>query len=247
MSKKLLSIMLLLIIPCSFVFSNYSTKFQIHAYKLEAENSAEQFVNLSITDAVVSDLDMINDGGTIILTDALDQLLGVVDKSTTDYTQRAAFSYRVTGNTVGTYTLKMEFDEPFYLYNNDIKDTRNRVDFRYDLGSITYSFNNYAEHKGTSFEDGNATYTLESPTSGENNFGGFESDKSDIKANPLVEKWTFSITGSDAKEMTFDSWIARGVVALTISEQDYNEVDIGTYKTNVRVTLTYSEGAGSST
>ena len=243
--RKMISRLILLLITLMMLFasddsasvspseeeSSSSSTLKLRGYKVGLK--ADPYV--VITDAMNESLEVLstseNDDGTIKgsdidVTNHIDQFLGDINNGGF-LKDRVIFSYRVVGNTLGSFTLTLTMND--FTLKTEATGT---LKTRYDLSNFSYTFtgassNTYEEAK-IEANEGNDTEAIPSQ----------QTQQTDV----LVSKWTVSDTNPDGKR-TRAAWIHRGAVAMTISSTDYDDPSIprGEYRATVGVTLSVVE------
>ncbi len=228
--------------------------FQISALRTAPEDLTEPFVSMQVLNNMNSNTFELEDAqGTkppyIQLTKSqVEQLIVNEDTMSNHedehFAEHVLFSYVITGNRVGTYTIKIEFNKPFLLTEASLPYAYTEyIDYSFSVKDFKYDFVNNDEHVGNSFTANGSTYEITSTSNNDSIKGGFQHTENTSldSLSPLYasESFSFSITGNDASSthMTIDSWRARGSVGISISGNDYDAADIGEYSTNVKVTL----------
>lgn len=248
--RKMISMLILLLMTLMMLFasddsasvspseeeSSSSSTLKLRGYKVGLK--ADPYV--VITDAMNESLEVLstseNDDGTIKgsdidVTNHIDQFLGDINNGGF-LKDRVIFSYRVVGNTLGSFTLTLTMNDFTLKTGNDTSGT---LKTRYDLSNFSYTFTGASSdtYEGAKIkaDEGNDTEAI--PSSASN--------------NTLISKWSVSddnapIVDSDG-ERTRAAWIHRGAVAMTISSTDYDNPDIprGEYRATVGVTLSVVE------
>lgn len=244
MRKKLISILLLLLIPLFFISAvdgdqtedgnlEQEAKLTIKGYKI----GVEDYANVIITDAITESLSVIGDEGELDVTNHVQELLGTISSSDTSsntansdnfYSEQVVFSYRVAGNTPGNYSIELVFSD---LVHEKIENSTIKAE--YDLGNLSYSF---ADIASSQYTENGITYTIAAPS---------DTTTKNIKTavpsegkKQIISYWNVSAT--DTSLGTVPVWIHRGAVAMTIST-DYSSsggtLPVGTYRATVEVTL----------
>lgn len=255
---RIISITMILLVALSSICMAdpvTTTDFKIKGYKQTSESSSTPFLNMYVTDAVHSTLDDIKSGSSLDITDSVSDLLGTISTTELDpYATNSVFSYRVTGNATGKYTVTVTFGPQFwpvtyadgvytYLTGDTINLDTDHMDISYALPYTSYTFNDEKSHPGTSFTEDYVTYTL---TQGSGTNKGY-TNSSGSASNDLVENWTFTAEnqywyGTTPDVCSVDYWVAKGIIAMTISKEDYEAATYyGTYATTAKITLTYDE------
>ena len=196
-----------------------STTFEISAFKI----GPEDYLKLYITDAINESLAVIDystetDLDTINLSDHTDALID---------TPTVIFSYRVAGNTTGSYTVRIDFN-PLKIDSADQS--------KQDTITATYGMNNF----NLVFPVSYTTYVPETDWEiyyqGSTNADGLPVIASrEVSTSPVYDAFSVSwkVDGSgDAQE-----WVSRGAVTMQLDENTYKGASTGTYKANVVVTL----------
>lgn len=274
--KAFLSSIILLLLSAGIVFSATGS-LDIKGYRVGPSSEAiEPFVRLSVTSAT-SSLDIISavtgtdefPGNELDLTNSMDNFLASernLGQGVEIFSQHVAFSYRVTGNIAGKYTVSISFTSPFTYVKDgsEVGDiTPDTVDFSFRLGNISYSFNNNLNHPGNTFRSSDNRYgfTIQKVTNTDNPpavYGWIVGD--DYTNTTLKDTFQFVISGSISSStppddptvitavrrpsdsrayMTGEYWMARGVVAIGISSEDYENATNGKYSTPVYIELRY--------
>lgn len=262
--RKMISMLILLLMTLMMLFasddsasvtpseeeSSSSSTLKLRGYKVGLKEDPY----VVITDAMNESLEVLstskNEDGTIKgsdidVTKHIDQFLG--DISNGGFLKdRVIFSYRVVGNTLGSFTLSLTMHD-FKLTDQKTEEgnekTSGTLRTRYDLSNFSYTFtgassNTYEEAK-IEANEGNVTEVIpsEEVDEGNNTEGN----------NPgLISKWSVLDTNpvvADGVKRTRAAWIHRGAVAMTISSTDYDNPSIprGEYRATVGVTLSVVE------
>ena len=243
MRRLLFQIILLLLLLPLFSIEEQKTRFQVVAYKSSPDVNTEAFVRLAVEDATSGEIGVVDSTSGIDLSNKLNGLLSASYKTASHENEHSVFSYRVTGNKVGNYSISVAFANAFYPTGQDSTITTNRIDYSYSLKHKTHSYVDYTTHSAISFTDSGITYALNPlSASGETEKGNTSTTED---RNPLIHNWSFSIT-DDKEVMEVDSWVVRGIVSMLISSDDYNlATHLGEFTTTAIVTLTYNEGGSS--
>ena len=181
----------------------------------------EDYLKIVITDALYESLSIHENGATIDVSEHVEALLSNnISKAQTDtFPERVIFSYRVVGNTVGTYEISIEF---FPLANT--ANSSYVIPARYDLGNLSYAFpvSSSNSYNGSTI----------AKTDGFQNTGVAIVQNSGSTENKLISRWTVSSTSSSVPE-----WAHRGAVAMMVDNSVYSgsDVAIGEYKAFVTV------------
>ncbi|HIV98324.1 MAG TPA: hypothetical protein IAB12_00910 [Candidatus Ornithospirochaeta avicola] len=232
MKKVLLAILLAAL--SVFTLSAASTaSFDIKAYKLRDSSK----LKVEITDAIPGGLDTFTsseNGKEIDLSSVRQNLLGQTDIEIADFAEHVIFSWRVWGNTAGTYTVKINFST-FNLQkeeNGTLKDEGEHfIGVRFESGNETFTFPDYND---SVVKDEN-----------ENELGRIELATIDNVAE-LKSYVSSTSTAQDGLSIvwTVDGdhnirWIAHGAVAANISTSDFeNEYNPnGIYRAYCTVSL----------
>ena len=203
--------------------------FTIRAYK----NTSKE-VNMVIYDALTTNLDEVRLDQNLDIYPHIGKFLdrnwqGDISQDKT----KVLFSYLVTGNVTGSYTLTMSF-EPFKS-----QDGKSTVNAQFDVINQINRFQDGSNVSGTSF--------ISYPP----NHNGKEDKMTNVKnvdgvivsqliAKPqqsncnLITKW--NVTDS-ANPTTQHLWTAEGVIVMALSDTDYNAASIGDYKSVVKIKL----------
>ena len=257
--RKMISMLILLLITLMMLFASddsvsvtpseekvsSSSTLKLRGYKVGLK--AAPYV--VITDAMNESLEVLSTsvnedgsikGSDIDVTKHIDQFLGDINNGGF-LKDRVIFSYRVVGNTLGSFTLTLTMHD-FTLEGDE--NTSDKLKTRYDLSNFSYTFtgassNTYEEAK-IEANEGNVTEVIpsEEVDEGNNTEGN----------NPgLISKWSVldkdPVVDSDGVKRTRAAWIHRGAVAMTISSNDYDNPSIprGEYRATVGVTLSVVE------
>ena len=255
--RKMISMLILLLITLMMLFASddsasvtpseekasSSSTLKLRGYKVGLK--ADPYV--VITDAMNESLEVLstseNDDGTIKgsdidVTNHIDQFLGDINNGGF-LKDRVIFSYRVVGNTLGSFTLTLTMND-FELTDQETEEGNKKISgtlkTRYDLSNFSYTFtgassNTYEEAK-IEANEGNDTEAIPSNQT--------------QQTDALVSKWSVSDTNpvvADGVKRTRAAWIHRGAVAMTISSTDYDNPSIprGEYRATVGVMLSVVE------
>ena len=213
---------------------NYSV-LNLRGYKIGVENSPY----VVITDAITESLEIVSDKETgssstseIDVSNHVENFLGNINSASTEFpSDQVVFSYRVIGNTTGTFKLTLIMNDLSWA-DDAVSDTNadlnTTIGVRYDLSNFSYAFhgaysNIYENSKIEGDSSANVVKAVPSSAS---------------ESHDLVSKWY--VTNTSDSSTTPLAWIHRGAVALTISSQDYSYDSgrpLGRYKSNVEVIL----------
>ena len=247
--RKMISMLILLLITLMMLFASddsvsvtpseekvsSSSTLKLRGYKVGLK--AAPYV--VITDALNESLEVLSTsvnedgsikGSDIDVTKHIDQFLGDINNGGF-LKDRVIFSYRVVGNTLGSFTLTLTMHD-FTLEGDE--NTSDKLKTRYDLSNFSYTFTGASSntYQGAKIE-----------ASGDNDSVAIPSGSD----NELISYWTVSdtdpVVDSDEVERTRAAWIHRGAVAMTISSTDYDNPSIprGEYRATVGVTLSVVE------
>ena len=247
--RKMISMLILLLITLMMLFASddsvsvtpseekvsSSSTLKLRGYKVGLK--AAPYV--VITDAMNESLEVLSTsvnedgsikGSDIDVTKHIDQFLGDINNGGF-LKDRVIFSYRVVGNTLGSFTLTLTMHD-FTLEGDE--NTSDKLKTRYDLSNFSYTFTGASSntYQGAKIE-----------ASGDNDSVAIPSGSD----NELISYWTVSdtdpVVDSDEVERTRAAWIHRGAVAMTISSTDYDNPSIprGEYRATVGVTLSVVE------
>ena len=237
MKIRLILLTILLSISLSlFATEVQKASFDVIAYKASSSESSTPFVRMAIVDALSGEVDDIDETEGLDLSSDIDTFLSQSDittTTTTDITNRTIFSYRVTGNYPGKYTVSISFEGGFKPVDTTSSSS---VDFAYYLWHTRYGFTDYMTHQGSSYTDSSGvTYALTEST------GTTTGNTSDSTLATLTESWTFTISDSSISVIDFDSWISRGIISIALKKSEYAAADYGEYRTTATVALTFDE------
>lgn len=183
----------------------------IKAFKVNSSNTSPEFV---ITDSLPSSLDVIKNGDEIDVTDYLEYYLGDV-KEISNFSEQIIFSYRVAGAQLGAYEISFDI-------SNFTNNSNRQINAGFQLGNINYIFSDSAMSvdETESFEIKEKSHTSEVVTT--------ESGSAYLNTS-----WEISpISGAGATSSP-SQWIARGAVAMTISNSDYSDAPMDEYTSSV--------------
>lgn len=209
-----------------------TASFDIKAYKLRESSK----LKVEITDAIPGSLDTFTsseNGKEIDLSSVRQNLLGQTNIKIADFAEHVIFSWRVWGNTAGTYTVKINFST-FNLQkeeNGTLTDEGTHfIGVRFESGNETFSFPDY-----------NDSVVKEN----ENELGKIEKvfidNVSELSTyvpsnSPSTDNISISwnVTGNNSIR-----WIAHGAVAANISTSDFENKDNpnGIYRAYCTVSL----------
>lgn len=189
-----------------------TASFDIKAYKLRDSSN----LKVEITDAIPGSLDTFTsseNGKEIDLSSVRQNLLGQTDIEIADFAEHVIFSWRVWGNTAGTYTVKINFST-FNLQKKEISE---------DEGT---------HFIGVRFESGNETFTFpdynDSVVKGENGELGKIEKGSIDNVSELSTYVPSNSPSTDSISISWNvtrnnsiRWIAHGAVAANISTSDF--------------------------
>ena len=192
-----------------------TASFDIKAYKLRDSSN----LKVEITDAIPGSLDTFTsseNGKEIDLSSVRQNLLGQTDIEIADFAEHVIFSWRVWGNTDGTYTVKINFST-FNLQkkeNGISKDEGTHfIGVRFESGNETFTFPDYNDSV-VKDENGNELGKIEK---------GSIDDVSELSTyvssnSPSTDSISISwnVTGNNSIR-----WIAHGAVAANISTSDF--------------------------
>ena len=240
--KRIMLFLVVLIMPLFLIYAVEETEsrnfaeLNLRGYKIGVE--VEPYV--VITDAITESLEIVSaeshdvsGSNTTIeeidISKHIDTFLGNINSTSNEFfSDQMVFSYRVVGNTTGSFTLTMNMSDLIWVNESEIDisaDADNTIGTRYDLSNLSYAFHGAYSDKY------------------ENSSIGFSESLNTKRAIPssgsasLVSKWTVS-NGED--ETTPLPWIHRGAVAMTISSSDYSYDTghpVGKYEAKVEVIL----------
>lgn len=251
--RKMISMLILLLITLMMLFASddsvsvtpseekvsSSSTLKLRGYKVGLK--AAPYV--VITDAMNESLEVLSTsvnedgsikGSDIDVTKHIDQFLGDINNGGF-LKDRVIFSYRVVGNTLGSFTLTLTMHD-FTLEGDE--NTSDKLKTRYDLSNFSYTFTGASSntYQGAKIEanGGNDTEAIPSKEVNEENDTGLISKWSVLDTDPVV---------ADGVKRTRAAWIHRGAVAMTISSNDYDNPSIprGEYRATVGVTLSVVE------
>ena len=185
----------------------------IKAFKVNSSNTSPEFV---ITDSLPSSLDVIKNGDEIDVTDYLEYYLGDDIKKISNFSEQIIFSYRVAGAQLGAYEISFDI-------SNFTNNSNRQINAGFQLGNINYIFSDSAMSvdETESFEIKENSHTSGVVTTTESG------------SAYLNTSWEISpISGAGATSSP-SQWIARGAVAMTISNSDYGEAPMDEYTSSV--------------
>lgn len=236
MIRKLLSILLLLLIPFTILSAvdaedqdlEKEATLRISGYKIGADDYGE----IVITDAITESLNVISSNGEIDITNHVYDLIGPISESDSSSanvatnssnfrSDQVVFSYRVAGNRLGNYKLTLTLKD---LKHDGSSST---IETEYDLGNLSYSFLDVSSEQIT---EGDSTYSI--GINGTNDKVSVPSKNND----EIISNWKVAsnATGSDTSPV----WIHRGAIAMTISSSYLGStLPTGDYKAEVEVKL----------
>lgn len=225
MIKKIISLVFIILsLTCyaADIDPNADNVLNLKGYKIERTATP----SIVITDALSESLATIETEvyDSIDLTPHLDELLGSITSGASVFAEQVIFSYRVSGTSPDSYSVKIDF-EPLKQEEGEAV-----IDAAYQLGNLSYQFlDSYSDHT----ENGD---TISADSSKANTLKTIVSDS---KNGNLVSNWSV-VSPSTIKPV----WIHRGAVAMTISNSDFNsdETPTGNYSAVVTVTLTPTGG-----
>lgn len=240
MKKILVALLLILLIPFVELFAQDEERIpdatlNLRGYKIGVIESPYVVITDALSESleIVSSPEGTNTPPEIDVTNHIDDLLGNTSSSGFS-SDRVVFSYRVVGNTLGSFTLTMTMDD--LRLNGTGKEDTDVISTRYDLSNLSYSFHGaYSnEYEGNSISgdtdsEGNTSNDLVSIPSSDD--------------TTLSSKWTVSSTNSSATTTPL-AWVHRGAVAMTISSSEYSYDSghsVGRYVASVEVKLSVTE------
>ena len=187
-----------------------TAELEIKAYKV----GADDFNQITITDAIPGSLKEIDNDGSIDITSRLEYLFGATGEKldSTLFGDRIIFSYRVVGNTADNFEMNITFGE--FTHNGQSSN----LTASFMLGNTNYVFSNTGNSVSGAY-----TITQDKNGNEEQNMGPFS------LGSTASVKWTVSGSG------TTPEWIVRGAVALTIDETSYDNASYGEHTSTVTV------------
>ena len=208
---------------------------QIKAYRIHEEE--DFYCNAVITSSIISDLDRVEKGGSIVINDDyLEQYMGVTgsgnDYHMTSFSEHIVFSYRIEGNGKGNYTFKLVFN-PFSLAGTDAPATNQLIASAFEIGNETYHFNSTGN--GSGGEGVEIKYV-----------SGNTSASSDVRERITLDTSgatgsfvrTWNVADNTSTGNTALDWAVRGAIALDIDSTTFEKAAYGTYRSEVTVTIT---------
>ena len=238
MIRKLLSILLLLLIPFTILSAvdaedqdlEKEATLRISGYKIGTDDYAE----IVITDAITESLNVISNNGEIDITNHVYDLIGSISESDSSSanvatnssnfrSDQVVFSYRVAGNSLGNYTLTLTLGDLKHVSANSTIETE------YDLGNLSYSFLDVSSEEIT---EGDSTYSI--GINGTNDKFSVPS----LNGNSfIISNWKVVLNDTDSSGPC-PVWIHRGAIAMTISSSYLGStLPTGDYKAKVEVKL----------
>ncbi len=243
---KRLLILLIFLLLFSFALSantgGNEQSFVVSAYKREA--SASPVYKLSIYDALSSDLQTVDNGADVNISNYVSKYLGTYvagnSYSAIELGKRAAFSVHVDGNAPGSYTLEVSYG-PLAPSSKDastgvvtINPTENG---NTTIIKATYLFSQYSvffsASEAKTSEDGKQTIELvnNSPLNTAVTIDG-------EKTGTTTMNWKVEKVNGDETAEVGSSWQAHAMVALFIDKVSYDSAPNGKiYRAQITVTL----------
>ena len=215
-----LMILLLMLIPLSFISAadeevqaDAPNVLNIRAYK----TGPEDYLKIVITDALYESLAIIQGGEVIDLSPHLEMLLSSdIDKPQSDtFPERVVFSYRIVGNTAGTYEIALTVSP---LRSDESGDM---IPARYDLGNLSYVF----------------------PAAASSSYNGATISSISSSKEIIVRTGEDTLSSRWKVEQSTSSvvpeWVHRGAVAMMVDSNVYrgSEVSTDEYLAEVKVEL----------
>lgn len=235
--KRLVVILLMVLslIPLSSeAIRNTPGEFTIRGYKLNRTVGPV----IEVVDALTGSLRDITDDYNEIEIDGY-YSLGSAANTTAENVSDIAFSYRVYGNSEGSFTVSVTvapfintsdktkvITTSYFLLNETVRFLDSNTETSDDVASYT------DETSGNLNQTNNLTISDVTTSTTDKIVRSLSSG-----TGVLVDK--FSV--SDGKDLpaasTTDVWIARGAVGFVIDSKSYDEADEGEYKAAITVTL----------
>ena len=219
---------------------------QIKAYRIHEEEAL--YCNAVITSSIISDLDRVEKGGSIVINDDyLEQYMGVTgsgndyhmtsfseqnDYHMTSFSEHIVFSYRIEGNGKGNYTFKLVF-HPFSLAGTDAPATNQLIASAFEIGNETYHFNSTGN--GSGGEGVEIKYVSGNTSASSDVRERITLDTSDATGS-FVRTW--NVADNTSTGDTALDWAVRGAIALDIDPTTFEKAAYGTYRSEVTVTIT---------
>lgn len=251
----LILILILLAIPAFAapkVGTTYTETFDVTGYKLTPSTDYFQII---VINALTDDLNQVDAGGYIDLTDFIDGMF--VDEVNADTTiastsEQVVFSLRVVGNvqaanTSENHSITLQMTPFVYTGTTDPRETETAeaenatIDVLYSVANTRFIYlddQNFPAY--TTDTSGNITwtegfYTADSTQNTVHFVDGVAQDNS----GKLVLNWNVNhpnatITGTTRPVV----WSARMAVTMALDEADFDNADYGYYKSTVTVTYT---------
>lgn len=212
---------------------------EIKAYK--NNYSSEDVLAVYITDAITSSLKLVTENSGSIAPDTNapeleitpyveNQLLGNIDDGNPEISEEnIVFSYRVVGNQVGIYTLKLTI-QPFI---QQVTSSPVYISAYYNM-----------LNKNVIFQGSSDTTSTDGWTIKQENLSSVGSTSSSSSAAILEAQWIVTnsmgfSTYRNGMSHSRDLWIARGAIAAVIDKKDYQGAPNGEYKAYCKVEVTY--------
>ena len=241
---KRLSILLIFLLFLSFLLfaadgntGGSEQSFVVSAYKKEQITTPN--FQLSIYDALSSDLKTVSVGSDINISNYISKYLGTYSStySAIELGKRAVFSVHVDGNAPGNYTLLVEYG-PLAPSTKDSSTQSVTIDESGTIIKATYLFSQYSvffsESEAKTSKDGKQTIAF--TDSYPSNTAVTISSKN--KSGTTTAKWTVSEVKGDTTAVTGSYWQVHAMVALFIDNDSYENAGNGiTYRAKVTVTL----------
>ncbi len=222
--KRLFILTFVILLSLSSAFSNKEADFTIKAFKVGFSDSSTPQCKLVVTDALNYGLDAHLNGQELVLDPYVHRLL-VSSSAEMIFENQVVFSYRVEGNSRGTFNLKISLN----ALKNENSDTAYYIDTAYQLGNVTYVL--------TSGADASGIITPGTPSATMIRLGD---DEGLSKSGQITVSWTVD----NNSELLDDVWIARGAIAmglLAVSNDSYKssyaDAEGGKYKAACTITL----------
>lgn len=219
------------------------SSFIVSAYKLVETNTDEPIeATLEITDAISEELTIVNEGEKINLDSVVYDLLGTPETSENESPEKhVVFSYRVFGNMANTYTLTFTMGAQPFIKDGDtsVHYWGNRsIDHAYGILHRHYGVNKTFENQNNyiPIEDETFTPIIKGSYAHDNTIenGDGTLGQAGTPGDELKIRFTTKETQSLKNGIV---WVARGVIAMTISLEDYEKAISGTYTLPVSVKL----------
>lgn len=227
--KRLFILTFVILLSLPSVFSNKEADFTIKAFKVGFSDSTTPQCKLVVTDALNYGLDTDLYGRELVLDPYVHRLL-VSSSSEMNFNDQVVFSYRVEGNSKGTFNLAISL--------NALKNESSGIyiDTAYQLDNVSYVFTS-----GKSAFDNSGGYYFETSSQSFPMMIRLGSSE-----DGLNQSGDFSIYWQvhNSNELINDVWIARGAVAIGLLatsndtyDSSYDKADPGKYSATCTVTL----------